>query len=303
MQMNLNQKLLLIGGTGNVGRGICSQNSKYRKSFISSSRKNIPGHFQLDPFDKRDLLELIAAEEVGGVVLLHAVASPSECLDNIHSAIKTNVSLPARIAEICRYENVPFVFVSSEYIYNGNIGVPKSESSNNIEPANIYGLMKLSAEKLVQEVNIGALILRLPKMYSYFSENSILGWAIRDIQMLRSAPIANDQKFSPLASEDLAEILLTCVSMNINGAYNCGGPDALSRLDYYNILSRKFGYDNYFSGASLADMGIGPSVPRDVTLDSTKLYNTLGKVPRSFSSYIDQHDDLIREKFTSSSRS
>lgn len=284
------RRILLIGATGNVGRPLLRAD-RINQHLLGTSRspQKSENIVALDPDDSNELTKIIQEHSIQVVVLLSAVSNVAECVSNSNS-MHVNVSYPIQISKICKRMNIKFVFMSTEYLYNGDIFYEKDESVVNLFPQNnLYSLQKYCAENLVLDSNPDALILRLPKMYSFFSESSFVSSILTSIKQRQYLRLATDQIFSALASEDLYSILIKAtLEKTLTGIYNCGGPERKSRheygLDIINIL-----YPDKLSSISSVKMrdflGLD-TIPLDVSMNSRKLFNAVDFVPRSLIQYV-----------------
>ena len=98
--------------------------------------------------------------------------------------------------------------------------------------------------------------------------------------------IASDQLFSPLSCFDLYQIIKESVNRDLKGLYNCGGPDSLSRYDYALSIYKEYGISEFLNKCSLSDFSGTSNVPRDVTMNSKRLYEALEYIPLTFQDYV-----------------
>ena len=69
------------------------------------------------------------------------------------------------MAKACKELNIPFIHLSSEYVFDGTGDKPKSPDDKP-KPINQYGLSKLASEKLVMEAFNKAIIIRTSWIFS-----------------------------------------------------------------------------------------------------------------------------------------
>lgn len=146
------KNILVIGGTGTIGKGlikeIAKQNPKVIRVFSRDEYKqfvmqNEMGHIANFRFligDVRDYERVERAmNEINVVFNLAAMKHVPACEYNPSEAIKTNVTGMENVIRAAEYHNVETVTFTS--------------SDKAINPTNSYGATKLLAEKLVQAAN------------------------------------------------------------------------------------------------------------------------------------------------------
>jgi dTDP-4-dehydrorhamnose reductase len=281
-------KCLIIGSNGNIGKGLFSDSSStVAKKLVSCSRRS-PADIILEPRDLNALHNVILTHNLNSIFLLSAISNPGLCGPEYNSN-KVNIQLPILLASFCKEHRLRFVFASTEYVYNGDCSNQKSENPLSVLPATSYALEKLSAEYLISSILPEALILRLPKVYQRAGTDDLLSWMRRDAMQHETIRIANDQYFSPISCHDLGQILILALENNLTGVYNCGGPDAKSRLEYYEIYREYFPFHAHIMPLKMSELGIPEHIPRNVTMDSSKIYIDTNYTPRSFRCFIEKY--------------
>jgi len=287
--------ILLIGGSGNIGSALMKTNTLANTFFISTSRSRRSNCIELDPSCDKRLEETVKEHSVSMLVLLSAISSVDQCNKAPLRAFDSNFILPSSVAQCAYRLDIPLVYMSSEYVYNGYISGAKDESADNIGPSNVYGCLKYASELVVASANPKALVLRIPKVYSVLCRNSILQVAISELSFSRKPiiDIASDQFFSPLSVEDLAIILRLINKSNFSGTFNCGGPQSVSRHSIYETILSLLGINRILRATELSTLNIPSFIPKDVSMNSAILYNRLGFIPSSFDEYALQHVTAI----------
>lgn len=152
MSYYANKKILIIGGTGTIGRGLINELSKEKpdvirifsrdeyKQFILENELNDKKRYRFLIGDVRDYERLERAmNDIDIVFNLAAMKHVPACEYNPTEAIKTNVIGMENVIKAATHYNIDCVVFTS--------------SDKAINPANSYGATKLLAEKLVQAAN------------------------------------------------------------------------------------------------------------------------------------------------------
>ena len=176
--------VLVTGGAGYIGstvirellsRGydVISIDNLYRGDYKYLSEFKDNPHLRLrvgDVSSARELDDLSKEiQDLDAVIHLAAVPGLKRCLDDPKRAIMTNVYGTFNVLEFARkHDAQKFIFPSSGAVY----GIPKFtpiSEDHPLSPINLYGITKLSGEKLVDSYNfnygLNTIILRFGNIY------------------------------------------------------------------------------------------------------------------------------------------
>lgn len=178
-------KILLFGGSGILGTEL----KKLRPDIIAPPHEecDITDHTLLDTIEKYqpDLLINSAAIKDNRSIEKHAF-----------SAIQTNIIGAAHVAECCLYNSIRYIFISTDYVYEGSRG--NYLETDPVLPANIYAYTKLAGECSARTVK-NHLIIRTsfgPDKFEY-KEAFIDKWSSKDYVGV-IAPMILEAAVSPL---------------------------------------------------------------------------------------------------------
>ncbi|GLR67935.1 NAD(P)-dependent oxidoreductase [Acidocella aquatica] len=114
---------------------------------------------------------------------------------------------PLQLAQLCEAANIPFIHVSTDYVFDGAKGAPYVESDPT-NPTGVYGTTKRDGEAaILNNTTAKAIILRTAWVYAAHGKNfarTMLG-AARRFPTLR---VVADQRGTPTAAPDLAQAIL-----------------------------------------------------------------------------------------------
>ncbi len=117
-------------------------------------------------------------------------------------AERANASGPGLLAQACAALGIPFVHVSTDYVFDGMKGAPYVEQDATC-PTGVYGATKLAGERAVLAAYPGAVILRTSWVYAPTGRNFLLTM----LNAARRAPrlrVVCDQAGTPTHAGDLA---------------------------------------------------------------------------------------------------
>ncbi|MBF0308879.1 MAG: sugar nucleotide-binding protein [Magnetococcales bacterium] len=213
--------------------------------------------------------------------VLHGMTRLDPCAADRARSDEVNVLGTQRLLEELFEQGIKPVFTSSDMVFDGRKG--NYLETDPVGPLATYGEQKVRIETFLRESGREHLVLRLPKVYSKTPGTQTLfdEWlgAIDRGDLIR---LAQDQRFCPVAVEDLVVALEAAARLDLSGTYHCGGPETLTRLQMFqhlrNALERRFGP---LEGLRMAVCGINdfPFLeprPIDISMDSGRFRQATG---------------------------
>jgi dTDP-4-dehydrorhamnose reductase len=183
-------------------------------------------------------LDLAAVYCVGGAT------DVERCETDVTWAMQVNCDGPAALARASR--GVPFVFFSTDYVFDGGLHGPPGpyDEHSPTNPLSVYGRSKLLGEQAVLAARPDALIVRTTVVYGYDAQRK--NWLYTLTRLLSAGTpmrIADDQLSSPTYNEDLARATVALVEGGHTGLFNIVGPEVLSRFDFSVLAAGILGLD------------------------------------------------------------
>jgi dTDP-4-dehydrorhamnose reductase len=147
------------------------------------------------------------------------------------AAMRTNVEGPKMIAGAARDAGLPFVHISTDYVFDGAGTRPYTENDE-VAPLSVYGLTKAEGEKAVRETLSEHFILRTAWVFGAHGSNT-LKTVLKLAAERKELAFVADQTGSPTASADLAEAILllarTPRDKRQPGTYHVAGSEPATR--------------------------------------------------------------------------
>src|SRR5262245_16492716 len=159
--------VLVIGASGLVGGAFHERLTAAGLRVTGTSHSHPrPG---LAPFElglrPEPFLDQVAPDLV---ILASAMTHVDRCETEPAEAQRRNVDEVAPIAGWCAGRKVPFLYFSTDYVFDGREG-PYDESAP-VHPLSVYARTKLAAERLVAEVP-GSLVIRITNVFDIGRED------------------------------------------------------------------------------------------------------------------------------------
>ena len=152
------KKLLITGCNGFLGQRLCAH---YKEKYDVIA----VGHQDLD-ICREDAVQNLF-REVRPDIVFHTAAISDTGYSQNHpeESYQVNTLGSVHIALACREQQAQLVYMSSDQVYNGNVGLQPWKETDEVNPQSVYGRDKLEAEKRIAEILPEAVGLRLTWMY------------------------------------------------------------------------------------------------------------------------------------------
>ena len=172
---------------------------------VSKSGKD--GNLPCNLSRQGDVEKLFAGPDSFDLVIHTAAFSDVDgCERDPKSAYESNALATKILAEICGQKKIPFIYVSTDYVFNGDAGRPYEESDIPC-PVNIYGMTKLAGEYFTKEYCDISAIVRTSWLFGDGNPNNFVNAITQKLLHERVVRVLDDQEDSPTYVKDLAEAL------------------------------------------------------------------------------------------------
>lgn len=160
------------------------------------------------------------------------------------SYLKTVVSTANSIA-IAKEMNSKFVFISTDYVFDGVSGPYREDDKAN--PVSVYGKHKLEAEVLVKNSGLEYIIARVTNVYGKEERNKNF-----IARLLESAEDGSkidlempyDQYATPVNAADVAKALALLIENSKKGIYNLASTDYVNRYQLASMVLKQLPENN-----------------------------------------------------------
>ncbi len=290
--------LLITGASGFLGWNLCKVAIKDFNVIAVRHRHPCPvdgireiGCDLTDPVAVGDLLRECRP---GAVVHTAAAADPNHCQHHERETSEINITVPENIARICREADIPFVFTSTDLVFDGTRAPYREEYP--VSPVSVYGRQKATAERKILAIGGHGLVCRLPLMYGDAPQHakSFLQSIISAIRNGSGIDLFYDEFRTPLSARDAAFALIAAVRKKIRGVLHLGGPERLSRYEMGCLIADTLGMHAEIRRCSRVKAGMAAPRPPDVTLDNSKACSVLPFSPGEMSRELHSLD-CVRE--------
>ena len=201
----MRKKILVTGANGQLGmelQQLAPGNPGF--DFVFTTREQLP----LD--DLNAINRFISEHKPQYCINCAAYTAVDKAESEKELAYRVNAEAPGEMAAACKKNNIQFIHVSTDYVFNGNGTAPYKEDEQT-DPVNLYGASKLEGEKLVMKNDPNAIIIRTAWVYSEFGKNFVKTM-LRLMADKEQISVVSDQYGTPTYAADLAEAIMKIIS-------------------------------------------------------------------------------------------
>lgn len=161
---------------------------------------------EFDLLQPEKMAEIIKAYKPTAIVNAAAYTAVDAAEDDETTAYAINATGAAALAAIAAELEVPFIHVSTDYVFSGNKNGSYTENDS-VAPTGAYGRTKLAGELNVMLQNPNSIILRTAWVYSPFGKN-FLKTMLTLAQTRDELGVVSDQMGNPTYAPDIADSIL-----------------------------------------------------------------------------------------------
>lgn len=286
-------KLLITGASGLYGSKLSDTAVRKNHEVHAGYVRDRPAYgtaVQFDVADKNRVEEVF--EKIRPEVVVHAatLTDVDKCETDKELAWKINVEGTRNVAEAAKASHAFLVYISTDYVFNGEKGNYKETDTP--DPVDYYGLTKLEAEEIVQEIMEEYCIARGSVIYGALPAAGKINFALWLINKLKGAEkpkLLTDQWNTPTLNTNMADMTLEIIERKLTGIYHTSGATRISRYDFAKQLAQTFNLNaDLLTPNTMAEFSWSAKRPKDSSLDTTKAQQTLKNKPLEIQQALEQ---------------
>ncbi len=196
----------------------------------------------------------------------------AEEAENIPKVRAINAEGTRNIARVCKKLDCKMVYISTDYVFDGQGDTPWDPDCTDFQPLNIYGQTKLEGEQAVTELLEKYFIVRIAWVFGRNGKNFIktmlsLG---KKHDTLR---VVNDQIGTPTYTLDLSRLLVDMLLTDRYGCYHATNEGGyISWYDFACEIFRQAGYAVKVVPVTTEEYGLSKAArPFNSRMDKSKL--------------------------------
>ena len=241
-------KVLVTGTSGQLGYDVMEELSRRGYDGIGADRNETEAefeHVELDITDKEGVLGTV--EKIRPDVIVHCAAwtnvDGAEDPENLEKVRAVNVEGTKNLAEACKKVDAKFVYISTDYVFNGEGNRPWQPDDKSYAPINVYGQSKLDGELEVVRILKKYFIVRIAWVFGRNGKNFIK--TMIEVGKKHSiVKVVDDQIGTPTYTVDLARLLVDMIETEKYGYYHATNEGGyISWADFAEEIYKQAGMD------------------------------------------------------------
>ena len=271
-------KVFVTGIGGQLGHDIMNELAKRGYEAVGSdileAVQSEYSYVQLDITNAEDVEKVIS--RVDPDVVIHCAAwtdvDAAEDEENIPKVRAINVNGTHNIANVCKKIDCKMIYISTDYVFNGQGIEPWTPDCKDYAPKNVYGQSKLDGELSVSSTLDKYFIVRIAWVFGVNGNNFIK--TMLDVGKKHDeVRVVSDQIGTPTYTFDLAVLLVDMAETEKYGYYHATNESGyISWYDFTVEIYKQSGMSTKVTPVTTAEYGLSKAArPFNSRLDKSKL--------------------------------
>lgn len=183
-----------------------------------------------------------------------------------------NVDGTQNIANACKEIDAKMVYISTDYVFDGQGTDPWTPDCKDYKPLNVYGQTKLGGELAVSNTLSKYFIVRIAWVFGK-NGNNFIKTMLNVGKKFDTLKVVNDQIGTPTYTYDLARLLVDMIETDKYGYYHATNEGGyISWYDFACEIFKQAGYTNTVIPVTTKEYGLSKAArPFNSRLDKSKL--------------------------------
>ena len=266
-------KVFVTGVGGQLGYDVLKELKKRGHECVGSDITE-SAEIKLDITDKAAVEA--ALSQIHPDAVIHCAAwtavDAAEDEENKAKVYAVNVTGTQNIAEACKKLDCKMIYISTDYVFNGQGTEPWRADCREYAPLNYYGQTKLEGELAVAKAIEKYFIVRIAWVFGLNGKNFIKTM-INVGKTHDAVRVVNDQIGTPTYTYDLARLLVDMAETEKYGYYHATNEGGyISWYDFCCEFFRQYGLTTKVIPVTTAEYGMSKAArPFNSRLDKSKL--------------------------------
>jgi dTDP-4-dehydrorhamnose reductase len=223
-------KILVTGYNGQLGYDVVKEGRRQGLEMIGTTSK------ELDITDRFRVKNFINEIKPDAIIHCAAYTAVDKAEDDKENSWDVNVNGTKNLTEAAKTFNSKFVYISTDYVYDG-IGTVPYKETDKPNPSGYYGLTKYEGEKVVQSLIEDFFIVRISWVFG-INGNNFIKTMLRLAETRKELNVVGDQYGSPTYTVDLAKLLIEMIQSEKYGIYHASNEGFCNWADFATEIFR-----------------------------------------------------------------
>jgi dTDP-4-dehydrorhamnose reductase len=203
-------KILVTGANGQLGREVAKQGQRHDLVLTNSAN--------LDITNGAAVMSCFQDVKPQAVIHCAAYTNVDGAEVDLDEAFRVNVVGAQNIASGCLEMGARMVYVSTDYVFDGQSQRKPYREFDIVNPQNVYGLTKWQGEEMVRQILGRHFIVRTAWLYG--DGNNFVRTMIKLAETNDILRVVHDQVGTPTSTVDLAKAIFKLLSSDAYGTYH-----------------------------------------------------------------------------------
>lgn len=275
-QESVDMKVFVTGVNGQLGHDVMNELNKRGYGAVGTDIGvgNYVAYVPLDITDKEAVINTIT--EIKPDAVIHCAAwtavDMAEDDDKVDKVRAINARGTQNIADACKAVDCKMLYLSTDYVFDGQGTEPWKPDCKDYRPLNVYGQTKLEGELAVIGTLNKYFIVRIAWVFGMNGKNFIKTM-INVGKTHDEVRVVNDQIGTPTYTFDLARLLVDMVETEKYGYYHATNEGGyISWYDFCCEFYKQYGLKTRIIPVTTEEYGLSKAArPFNSRLDKSKL--------------------------------
>ena len=218
-------KVLVTGVNGQLGYDVMVELQKKGHEAVGVDAQD------MDITDYTLVLKVMKEVNPQAVIHCAAYTAVDKAEENIDFCRKVNAEGTENIAKVCKELDCKMMYISTDYVFDGEGNRPWEPDDKVSKPLNAYGLTKYEGEQMLQKYVEKFFIVRISWVFGV-NGNNFIKTMLRLGKENGKVSVVSDQIGSPTYTADLAILLCNMIASDKYGIYHATNEGFCSWYDF-----------------------------------------------------------------------
>lgn len=257
-------RVLVTGVNGQLGHDVVNELIKRGHTPIATDAE------EMDITDAEAVEKVITSEKPDAVIHCAAYTAVDKAEENPDICHKVNGEGTRNIAAICKKLDIKMMYISTDYVFDGEGTRPWEPDDAVTEPLNVYGLTKYEGEKAVRDNVDKFFIVRIAWVFGE-NGNNFIKTMLRLGEQNGAVKVVDDQVGSPTYTYDLSVLLCDMIESDRYGIYHATNEGFCSWYEFACEIFKAAGMDVEVTPVRSGEFPVKAKRPHNSRMSKDKL--------------------------------